>query len=107
MEIADVCRIGEKRKIKSGGKDEKGNQLPDEVEIMTGDMVDRARLQVDARKWLLSKMAPKKYGDRLELAGDKENPLELNVTGATELLTSRVDSLIARSRTHELPEKSD
>jgi hypothetical protein len=32
--------------------------------------VDHRRLQVDARKWLLSKLAPKKYGDRLDVAGD-------------------------------------
>jgi len=37
--------------------------------------VQKQRLQVDTRKWLLSKMAPKKYGDRLEVAGDAENPL--------------------------------
>jgi hypothetical protein len=29
-----------------------------------GDMTDRARLQIDARKWALSKLIPKKYGDR-------------------------------------------
>lgn len=27
----------------------------------------RAKLRVDTRKWLMSKMAPKKYGDRTEL----------------------------------------
>ncbi len=65
------------------------------------------RVRIDTRKWLLSKMAPKRYGDRLELAGDKDNPLEVNIAGAAELLSSRVDSLIARSRTPELPEKPD
>ena len=29
--------------------------------------VAKARLQVDARKWTLSKLAPKKYGDKSEL----------------------------------------
>lgn len=33
------------------------------------------RLKSDNRKWLLSKLAPKKYGDKLELAGDPANPL--------------------------------
>jgi hypothetical protein len=37
------------------------------------------RLQVDTRKWLLSKLAPKRYGDRLEVAGDKEAPLQVGV----------------------------
>ena len=29
------------------------------------DVIARSRLRVDARKWLASKMAPKKYGDKL------------------------------------------
>lgn len=29
--------------------------------------VQRARLQVDSRKWILSKIAPRKYGDKVEL----------------------------------------
>ena len=41
------------------------------------DAVDaqKHRLQVDARKWLLSKLAPKRYGERLEVAGDADAPL--------------------------------
>lgn len=35
-----------------------------------GDMLGHRRLQVDSRKWLAAKMAPKKYGDRLELGGE-------------------------------------
>lgn len=29
----------------------------------------KARVRIDARKWAASKMAPRKYGERLELAG--------------------------------------
>ena len=39
--------------------------------------VQKHKLQVDTRKWLLSKLAPKKYGDRLELTGDVDNPIAL------------------------------
>jgi len=42
--------------------------------------VAQKRLQVDTRKWLLSKLAPKKYGDRLEVAGDASSPLQAAVT---------------------------
>lgn len=35
------------------------------VKITTGDTVDRSRLSVDSMKWLLSKLAPKKYGERV------------------------------------------
>jgi hypothetical protein len=37
------------------------------------------RVRIDARKWLLSKMLPKRYGDRLELAGDQDNPIQTRV----------------------------
>mgnify|MGYP000420369159 CR=1 FL=1 len=32
------------------------------------DVVARSKLRVDARKWKASKLAPKKYGDRVEQA---------------------------------------
>lgn len=31
--------------------------------------VNKQRLQVDTRKWLLAKLAPQRYGDKLHLAG--------------------------------------
>lgn len=37
--------------------------------------VQKHRLQVDTRKWLLSKLAPKKFGDKIEVSGDPANPL--------------------------------
>lgn len=37
--------------------------------------VQQNRLRVDSRKWLLSKLAPKQYGDRLTVAGDEDNPI--------------------------------
>lgn len=42
--------------------------------------VAKHRLQVDTRKWLLSKLAPRKYGERLEVAGDASAPLQAAVT---------------------------
>lgn len=39
--------------------------------------VQKQRLQVDARKWLLSKLAPKKWGDKIEVSGDADNPLKI------------------------------
>lgn len=37
--------------------------------------VAHQRLRVDTRRWLLSKLAPKRYGDRVEVAGDPNAPL--------------------------------
>jgi hypothetical protein len=39
--------------------------------------VQKHKLQVDTRKWLLSKLAPKKFGDKLELTGDPDRPLAI------------------------------
>ena len=36
-------------------------------ETKEADMIEHRRLQVDSRKWMLSKMLPKKYGDKLDL----------------------------------------
>lgn len=36
-------------------------------EITNHNVINRSRLMVDARKWILSKMNPKKYGDKLEV----------------------------------------
>lgn len=40
------------------------------------EVTNRSRLRVDTRKWIASKLKPKKYGDRLELDGkvDSNNP---------------------------------
>jgi hypothetical protein len=46
------------------------------------DSVAKARLQIDTRKWLLSKLAPKKYGERTVIAGDPDAPLEHHHTAA-------------------------
>ena len=42
-----------------------------------GNTVQRARIQIDARKWLMSKMAPKKYGDKIQVGGDENNPINV------------------------------
>lgn len=36
-------------------------------EVVNHDAIQRAKLRVDTRKWIMSKIAPKKYGDRLDL----------------------------------------
>ena len=57
--------------------------IADEELIPTGEgkvdnaMVQKQRLRVETRKWLLSKLAHKKYGDKLELTGDDKSPLTI------------------------------
>lgn len=42
--------------------------------------VQRSRLRVDSRKWMLARVLPHIYGDKLELRGDSANPVEIAVT---------------------------
>jgi hypothetical protein len=44
-----------------------------------GEALRRSALRVDARKWLMAKMRPKRYGDKLQLAGDASAPLQVVV----------------------------
>ena len=37
--------------------------LEDGKEVTNHDVIQRARLRVDSRKWMLGKMQPKKYGE--------------------------------------------
>jgi hypothetical protein len=55
VELADKDRICEKITIKADGS----------REVVILDQVERTKLQIDSRKWLLSKLDPKKYGERV------------------------------------------
>lgn len=71
LKISDEVRIGAKVKTTEHGE-----------ETITGDMVERARLQVDTRKWLASKILPKKYGDKVDVTTNGKDlippPINLN-----------------------------
>lgn len=41
-------------------------ERPDGSKALDSEHVQRSKLRVDARKWAASKLAPKKYGDRLD-----------------------------------------
>lgn len=52
-------------------------------EITNHEVINRSRLRVDARKWYASKLAPKKYGDRVvneHQGGDPDKPILQNIT---------------------------
>lgn len=54
---------------------EKQNKDGSTYIALNAEHVQRSRLRVDARKWIASKLKPKKYGEKTTLAGDPENPL--------------------------------
>lgn len=57
----------------------KTRQDGSEYETEDKEWVSRSRLRVDTRKWAAARLAPKKYGDKLQMSGDPENPQVLKV----------------------------
>jgi hypothetical protein len=76
LEIADDSSRDTKVEMKNGKM----------VEVEDREWTNRSRLKVDARKWVASKLKPKKYGDKLDLTsgGDKIAPIIIDWTGKTE-----------------------
>ncbi len=51
--------------------DAKGNKVLDH------EHVQRSRLRVDTRKWAAGKLAPKRYGDKMQHTGDGGGPIRV------------------------------
>ncbi len=62
------------------------NKYGDEVMIPNHANVQRDRLRIDSRKWLLSKLAARKYGDRLEVehSGEVQHRVDITALSARE-----------------------
>jgi len=84
LQIADTPELGVVRTTKPDGG----------VEERFEDMTSHRKLQIDTRKWLLSRWLPKVYGDRTTLAGDPDAPLMAEMTD--EQLAERIAALHAR-----------
>lgn len=94
-EIADTPKMGTKMTSKPGAD---GKTI---TETITGDMIEHRRLQVDARKWRLARMNPKKFGEKLhqEHSGPDGKPIEFSETSLTdEERASRVLALLETAK---------
>jgi hypothetical protein len=74
IEISDTPLDGQKTEVSETG-----------TKTVTEDMLGHRRLQVDTRKWLMARLAPKKYGDKItqEVTGADGAPLVpiINISG--------------------------
>nr|WP_175982565.1 terminase small subunit protein [Caballeronia zhejiangensis] len=66
-------------------------------DIPNSEWIARSRLRVDARKWAMSKLAPKKYGDKLDVTSGGES---LNLT--PEQRQSKMDAIAAAAAKRKL-----
>lgn len=69
IEISDTPVEGRKTKITDRG-----------IEETIGDMTEHRKLQIDARKWVVAKMQPKKYGDKLDVSIEQKSIEYVNVS---------------------------
>jgi transposase-like protein len=77
LELADTDRVCKKVTVKTVGELETR-------EVTTFDPVERTKIQIDARKWLLSKLAPKRYGDRVGLEHSGKVDLVSSLKGLSD-----------------------
>jgi hypothetical protein len=63
--------------------DDASGDVSGELEMPNGVAVQRSKLRIDTRKWVMSKLLAKKYGDKLQhTGGDGEGPVQFVVTRA-------------------------
>jgi hypothetical protein len=67
----------------------------DDGPAFNAEHVQRSKLRVDTRKWLLAKMAPKKYGDRIDVGNADGKPFEVKDTGEA---ATRIATLLATAQ---------
>jgi hypothetical protein len=60
---------------------------------VNNENVQRARLRIDTRKWLASKLKPKKYGDKIEaaLTGPDGGPIQMIGKVVREVVRANAD----------------
>jgi hypothetical protein len=62
-----------------GTNDWMSDKDDEEGTTYNGDAVQRSKLRVDARKWLASKLKPKKYGEKIDVTSGDE-PIQMDET---------------------------
>ena len=64
-------------------------------ERLSSEAIQRNRLRVDTRKWMLSKMLPKVYGDKLqtEHTGKDGGPIQLQAVDLRNLSDSELEDM--------------
>ncbi len=61
-----------------------------QIEVLNSEHIQRSRLRIDTRKWILSKMNPKKYGDKTDITTNGKS------------ITSRYDEMSVEEMEAEL-----
>ncbi len=70
----------------------------DGKKVVDHENIQRSRLRVDTRKWAAGKLAPKRYGDKLQHTGEGGGPIrtEVDLTGIPTDVLRELRKLAAR-----------
>jgi len=86
-------------------REERADLYADEIIKIADEATDAnlARVQIDARKWVASKLNAKKYGESRTLKGDDKEPIvvDLNITPAKETFLAAISEIAAEDGTEE------
>jgi hypothetical protein len=63
------------------GAEVRFDEMEELAATATPETVQVVKLQIDTRKWSLAKQMPKKFGDRVALAGEDDSPLKVVIQG--------------------------
>lgn len=47
---------------------------------LDNEYVQRSRVKIDARKWVLGKLNPKRFSDKVTHEGNPDNPIKIDIT---------------------------
>lgn len=72
LQLADNTQMGEIVTLKADGTEERKQ----------ADMIEHRKLQIESRKWLMAKLKPKKYGDRVDVHSSGNATITLNMPPA-------------------------
>lgn len=78
-EILEIADDSSEDTITVDKRNDKG-EITSSYDIENKEWVNRSKLRVDARKWMLGKMAPKKYGDKVDVTTNGKDLPGQNVT---------------------------
>lgn len=70
--------------------------------VFDREHVKRSELRINTRKWILARMLPKTYGDKIEVGGDPDKPIVVN--HAADELVSRIARIAARAGAGKAPQ---
>ncbi len=76
----------------------KENDDGESYTVLNSENIQRSRLRIDTRKWLMSKMKPKKYGEKLDMTSLGEK-----ITGVVILPAKIENPLATTTETSDSP----